>query len=164
MEGTKYYIAQVRLHQQDGYLLWVEKPEVEYLWANERNLAPAIKSPQKVEELAQQQGFPLEVNQPQLLNLDAVERWMHKPEKIPPPDCLGAWNMFNDLSRGINKGFAGDTKGPVRNRVFDLLYLTSGIWRNQALAVWSRQERKVLHRTLRQGFRLWSKHVYWAEL
>ena len=126
MEGPKYYIARFRLHQQEGYLLWVEKPEVEYLWANERNVAPAYRSPQKVEALAQQHGFPLEINQPQLLNLDTVESWLGIPEKMPPPDCLGAWSMFDDLSRGINTCFAGNTEGPVRNRVYDLLYLPSG--------------------------------------
>ena len=96
------------------------------------------------------------------------------PETVPCDECLTAWNLFDDLSTGIEREFAGNRKGPVRNRVYDKLFFGSevvgvnqqgkaeitGPHTRPWIPKWRLQERKVLRRILRQGFWLWQKYTY----
>lgn len=160
MNYTKYYISWVRFHQQDGYMLWIENPESECLWSNSLKRVPVFKIRERVVELAQQLNVELEKNDPHLVDLDIVVNWLVNTEKMPPKGLLSAWNLFSDLSQTTGEIFIGNIKAPVRNRVFDLLYVTNGLWRSDLPIVWPRHERKVLRRILQQGFRLWEKYTY----
>jgi hypothetical protein len=162
-QRPRYFVSWFRFQQQDGYLLWINRVDSEGLWTDAEQRVPVFSSPQKVVERARQLNLQLESKAPLLLDFDSVANWLDNPRKMPPRDSLGAWSMFDDLSVSIGKVFLGNVKAPVRNRVFDLLYLTGGIWRSESTITGPRQERKVLHRILRQGFRLWNKHVYWAD-
>ncbi|MBF9220991.1 hypothetical protein [Hymenobacter ruricola] len=167
MSEVTYHVLWARFKRQDMYLLWIAGLEKEYFWTFDNQRVPAFRSRDKIIALAREQGLPLKTEQPQLHDLDSVAAWMDNPEKMPPANSLIVWNAFSDLGQSIGKPFDGDTKAPVRNRVFELLYATDGIWQRLGYrsipAVWPRQERKVLRRILLQGFRLWRKHVYWAD-
>jgi hypothetical protein len=167
MSELYHYVFWARFKRQDMYLLWAVGLEKEYFWACDNQKIPTFRSKERVIDFAQNQGLLLKDEPPGLIDFDEVVFWMDNPEKMPPAAALLVWNAFTDLSRTIERPFDGDTKSPVRNRVFELLYVTDGIWRrlgiNSATAVWPRQERKVLRRVLLQGFRLWNKHVYWAD-
>lgn len=163
MNSTKYFISWFRFNRQDGYMLWAENAESEYYWSDDNQRVLAFKSKEQVVALAQQLGIKLEDGQPLLVNLDVVADWLNAPQKKPPIETLAVWGAFDDLSQSIGEVFTGNVKAPVRNRVFDLLYASAGPWRSPVSVVWPRQERKVLHRILNQGLRLWRKHVIWAE-
>lgn len=163
MTSARYYIAKFRFQQLDGFVLWVEKPEVKFLWSNEKRQVPVFRNPEDAAQLGQRLGFNLEITVSRLVDLDVVAKWLDKPEKMPPQDSLAAWNMFADLGAEIEKSFIGNAKGLVRNRVFDLLYASFGPWSNSIIAVWPRQELNMLRRVVRQGFCLWDKHVCWVD-
>ncbi|MFD2718466.1 hypothetical protein ACFST9_07050 [Hymenobacter monticola] len=168
MSKFNYYIFWARYKRKDMYLLWREGlEEKDSFWTSDNQLVPAFRSSEKIVELAKKQHLSLNAEPPKLLDFDAVASWMDNPEKMPPAASLEAWNIFTDVSQSAGKPFDGDTKSPVRNRVFELLYVTAGIWRRPGHpwgpVVWPRQERKVLRRILLQGFRLWNKHVYDAD-
>jgi hypothetical protein len=169
MRELCHYVFWARFKRQDMYLLWKEglENDPDTFWTDDNQKIPACRSKERVAELAQNQGLLLKNQAPERVDFDAVVAWMDNPKKIPPAAALMVWNIFTDLSKSIGKSFDGDTKSPVRNRVFDLLYVTDGIWGRLGYPsgppVWPRQERKMLRRTLLQGFRLWNKHVYWAD-
>ena len=163
MEQARYFVLWFRHRQQNGYMLWIEKPEAETLWTDNSQRAVVFRSERQVVELARQLAIVLEPGSPQLIDLDVVANWLDHPEKMPPPESLAAWSLFDDLGCSVRKLFTGNVKAPVRNRVFELLYATAKVWRTPLPIVWPRQERNVLRRILRQGFRLWNKYVYWPE-
>lgn len=162
----KYYVAWVRLHQQDRYLLWMERPESEALWADAAGRVPSFGSVAELRTLASSIDKGLEDQTPILLDFDPVLAWLANPAKQVPADaCLGAWNLFDDLASGTGAAFLGRRRGPVRNRVYDKLYNGSGLWQISSAEArqaqhWRQEERRTLRRVLRQGFRLWQKYVY----
>lgn len=177
MEYTngQFFVSWVRWQGKDSYLLWLTADEKDMYWPDADKRIPAFATASEVIELGQCLGVQVVTEEPRLQNLDAVWEWLEQPKKLPPKECLTAWHAFSDLSSGIQGAFSGDTKSPVRNRLFDKLYLNDGIFQiNQHgridyrgastkpwVPCWTLQERKVLKRVLQEGFRMWQKYVYW---
>ncbi|WP_139920633.1 hypothetical protein [Hymenobacter sp. DG01] len=160
--AAKYYISWYRWQAQDSYTLWLTMPYEDALWADEMGRVPLFATPGEVRILAERLGVTVEGEAPRMHDFDAVAHWMMHSNRLPPRECLIAWNAFDDLSSGVGHEFAGNRKAPVRNRVFDLLYAQSGLWKITAEPIWRLQERKVLRRILQQGFRLWQRYTYQA--
>jgi hypothetical protein len=160
---TKYYLYWVHWQQQDGFLLWQNPPEParEAIWADEHGVVPLFKTPAELAVFAQQRGYVLIIELPQLLNLDAVAEWLNTHKTRPPHESLAAWCLFDDVSAGVGEPFAGNYKTPLRNQVFDLLYTDSGPWRRPAEVHWPPAAQALLRDILTQGFELWQKHACW---
>ncbi|GAB2947608.1 hypothetical protein GCM10027048_10720 [Hymenobacter coalescens] len=162
----KYYVAWVRLHQRDQYVLWCTAENEDALWADENGRVPVLGSSNGVRQLARQLRVALQEEEPLCQDLDRAWAWIAAPhQEVPCAACLTAWNLFDDLANGVRAEFLGWRRGPVRNRVFDKLYDCSGFWRISPAEArqdrhWRKEERNTLRRVLRQGFRLWAKYVY----
>ncbi len=158
-----YYACWVRWQQQAGFLLWQDPPEPgrESVWADKQCLVPLFKTQLALGNFTAQLGGKLVEQLPRQLDLDVVVEWLNTNKKPPPTECLDAWNLFDDVSAGVNKPFAGNRKTTLRNQVFDLLYATSGLWCQSAPISWSSAERALLSAILTQGFELWQKHACW---
>lgn len=177
MSEWKYYVAWVRLHQHDQFLLWMERPESEALWTDHAGRVPSFGSVGELRTLAASINESLVAETPILLDFDPVLAWLANPAKqVPAEACLGAWNLFDDLASGTSAAFLGHRRGPIRNRVYDKLFWGSGTFgvdgegqmrlRGEGVPikmwtpVWRKEERRTLRRVLQQGFRLWAKYVY----
>ena len=175
----KYYVAWVRLHQQDGFLLWVARTESEALWTDPTGRVPSFGSLAELRALTDSLGVGLNAPPPAPIDFDPVLAWLANPTKqVPANACLSAWNLFDDLASGTGAAFWGRRRGPVHNRVYDKLFYGSGLWGVDAqgharlrgegvpMKTWTptcrSTRRNVLRRVLRQGFRLWQKYVYAA--
>jgi hypothetical protein len=162
-QETMYYACRVRWQQQDGFLLWQNPPEPgrESVWADKWHLVPLFKTQLALSNFTAQLGAKLVKQSPRQLDLDVVAEWLGANKKLPPTECLDAWNLFDDVSAGVNEPFAGNRKTTLRNQVFDLLYATSGRWHQSVAIHWSSEERALLSAILTQGFELWQKHACW---
>ncbi|OON68571.1 hypothetical protein [Hymenobacter sp. CRA2] len=147
----------------------MERAESEALWPDATGRVPSFDNLEQLIKLTEAIGVRLEPQPPELTNFDLVLTWLANPAKqVPVKACLDAWNLFDDLASGAGAAFIGRRRGPVRNRVYDKLYDGSGLWQispteaRQARQArhWRQEERRTLHRVLRQGFRLWQKYVY----
>ncbi|WP_400190271.1 hypothetical protein [Hymenobacter sp. B81] len=161
----KYRIVWVQLGQQEHFMLWIETPESEALWADAAGRVPSFRSLAELTALTDSIGARLITHMPELLNLDQVVEWLgNSAKQVPYKACLLSWFIFEGLASGAKATFLGNRGGPVCNRVFYKLYDNSGPWRlrpdrAQQVNRWRKEERNTLRRVLRQGFRLWAKYV-----
>ncbi|GAB2874667.1 hypothetical protein [Hymenobacter ruber] len=171
-KGTRYYPYHVRWQQREGFLLWLDRPEPEResLWVDAQNSVPIFETYQQLNSFVLGLGQELEsqVNKP--TNLDAVADWLAHGTEQPVEECLGAWNLFDDLSAGVQKPFVGNAHNPKRDQVFDMLYAKNGPYLNSEIDVpwhlngpmqWKLESLNTLRYILTQGLGLWKQSTYW---
>ncbi len=162
-QETMYYACWVRWQQANGFLLWQNPPEParEAVWIDEQGRVPLFKTQPALASFAERLGYSLVSEQPIIHDLDAVASWLNNTKKRPPLECLAVWNLFDDVSAGVNEPFAGNYKTPARNRIFNLLYADSGPWQRPPEVHWPPAAQALLRDLLIQGFELWQKHACW---
>ena len=177
-ERVSFFVNWVRWQGQDGYALWMDQPNKELYWTDAQGNIPVFSTIEGVRVLTTELGVPLRTDPPGLCDFDVVWEWLQQPRKRPPQECLTIWGLFSDVGTATGTPFDGDRKSPVRNRVFDKLYLNDGIiqlnqqgrmeFRNAHtkpwIPGWRPEERRRLKRALQQGFRLWKKFTYRAAI
>ncbi|MBO3269041.1 hypothetical protein [Hymenobacter defluvii] len=177
-EKATFYGSWVRWEGKDRYALWIDTPDKEFYWTDSQGRIPFFSTKDEVVTLAAKLGVQVYVEKLIMHDLDLVRQWLQQTQKLPPKESLAIWGMFSDVGTGVGNLFDGDRKSPVRNRVFDKLYLNDGIiqinqegrmeFRNATtkpwIPRWRLQERKMLKRCLQQGFRLWQKYTYPATI
>lgn len=177
-EEMQFYVIWMRRQRQNIYSLWVTTLDKDFFWTDNQGNIPLFITSDEVSELAKRIGAQAYAEKLAMHDLDLVWQWLQQSQKLPPKETLAIWNMFSDVGTGVGNPFDGDRKSPVRNRVFDKLYLNDGIIQiNQQgrmdfhnadtkpwIPRWRLQERKMLKRCLQQGFRLWQKYTYPATI
>ena len=168
----KHYPYYLRWQQREGLVWWLDRPEParESLWVDALNRVPIFATHQQLNSFVLGFGAQLERQENLPVDLDAVAAWVAGAAELRVEECLRAWNLFDDLSTGVQKPFLGNEHNPKRNRVFDLLYAGSGLspssavdvpWRMNGPIEWQPGELDTLRHILTQGLELWQQCTHW---
>lgn len=173
-DNRKYYVSWYRLDSQDQYLLWWTGDYNDAVWVDANRQVPVFTTIGQARAFAQQQGIPLEKEEPILQNLDWIQHWLRNPAiAIDTEACLTGWNFFTDVADGTGRPFAGQ-RGEIRKawrgKIYDKLFFGTGT--GMLLAPegtpryepsWNKAEKKFIAKVLMQGLRIFRQHIYLPE-
>ena len=125
--SRKYYILWYRLGGIDSYLIWYTNEE-DGVFMDGRGVVPSFKDADALLQYADGRGISVDTEEPTLLNLDVLERWLKEGagELIEPDSFNSAWNLFADVSCSVNGGF--DTNRGLTQKIYDKLFWGSDVW------------------------------------
>jgi hypothetical protein len=155
----EYYQTRLRLGGEDLYLIWFTNDTDGVVVEGDKSVA-SFRTRSELLSYAARRGLLLEAEEPTLFDLDAVERWLNRPD-AGAIDCslfLNSWNLFTDIaSSRRNAVFDRDSRAAVT--VYDKLF-----WGNNLPAVtppgehyepiWSDEEVSELRHVLSAGMAL----------
>ena len=120
---TSFYTLWFRLWQTDKYLIWVQS-ENDSVYLTDNLYTPVFNNEKSLKKYAQSQNLKIDDESPILHNLDLAKHWLTRPH--PNFDCLeflAAWNLFTDVARSVRRGFSGNKKDPLTDKVYDKLFV-----------------------------------------
>jgi hypothetical protein len=157
--ARKHYQVRYRLDGAESYLIWFSD-ESDGVVVELDGSVPTFRTQPDLWTYAERRGLALEAEEPSEFDLDAVERWLSRPDRgaIECAHFLDAWNLFGDIAS--SKGCAAfETASRSAGVVYDKLF-----WGNNLPAVtppgehyvpaWSDAEVAELHRILSDGMAL----------
>lgn len=115
----QYFPSKFHLDNRTRYFLWSSDDQTEgdcdQVWTR-NGVAPTFATLAQVEAFAREEVgvVPLNEGEPLLHDLSVVARWLQlskqrRARQVQADCCLGAWNIFGDLARGLKMPFSGAT-------------------------------------------------------
>lgn len=158
-----YYGCWYRLGGVDRYLIWFSSGR-DGVFVDANQKIPNFLSLDALTEYAMQQGISIEMEEPNLHDLDKLEHWLRSGNALTV-DChhlLGAWNLFDDVSRSCAGRF--DSNRKLTNRIYKTLFWGSNLPAVTPegecfVPVWTKGQIKIMRRTLRAGLSLFLRSL-----
>ncbi|WP_426366834.1 hypothetical protein [Streptomyces sp. E-08] len=113
----------------------------------------AFRDYETLREAADRYGWELVREGEAALDLDAVRRWVERPERGPVTTAplLDAWNLLEDLSRSLKAGPPLPSQGPIHDSAYEKLFGEEEAWTDEETA--------AVRELLRAGLDLWEQAV-----
>ncbi|MFE9367304.1 hypothetical protein ACFYNN_31965 [Streptomyces sp. NPDC006978] len=96
------------------------------------------------------------------LDLDAVRRWVERPDHVSPqPELLlDAWNFFEDLSHSVKSGPAFPPQGPVHDSAYEKIFGGEALEPTAGEGAWTAEESEAVRDLLGTGLNLWEQATH----
>lgn len=156
MDRTSYFSCRFRLDDADSYLIWYSNGSDGILLDTDGTV-PCFGSPSELMRFAESHDIAIEVEEPALHDLNAVEGWVKEggEDSLDCNQLLRAWNLFTDLSASVKGDFDGDHART--NSTYEKLFQCAA--EPDRTDSWSADEIQVLHDTLESGLALFRRYV-----
>ncbi|WP_202930458.1 hypothetical protein [Streptomyces sp. TR1341] len=153
--GGRLYAYRVRGAGRSGVVLWVggrgdDLDRVVSVGEGGRRRVPVFVTGRQARVFAGRRGWRLAASEVGTLELVRVERWLADPvrRRVPAGVVLEAWNLFEDLARGLGEGHRLPRQDAVHGGAYEKLFAGE-------CGDWTPDERRAVRELLTAGVELW---------
>jgi hypothetical protein len=158
----KYYILCYRIENKDSFLIWCSNDKDRVLTnINEKILN--FSSKQELYKYALKNEINIEQEEATIYNIDAIVEWINvgDSKSIDCNEFNSAWNLFEDISRSVNKSF--DSNKKVK-KIYDKLFRGCNLpavtpQNKRYVPEWDKGEVEILKNILSKGIQIFKESL-----
>lgn len=158
----EYYAYWYRLNDKEAFLIWYSNEKDGFV-VNEAGFIPTFESKDDLKNYADKIQIVVDLNDPNLIELDSVKNWLNDGGKIKDYNLfLDVWNLFEDISVSTHGNFDNDKE--VTNDLYDRIFWGCNIPAvtpegESFTPTWTKKELKIIRETLSFGFKMFQENI-----